>query len=174
MTTWQERRSAFTHDWLQNRLVQTLGGGIAFLRGDFDEEGFPAEFAKRLDAEWKGHAPLAFGLIDTFEKEMSPSLLLRRSPFDRLDEKDTAWLAALVHECWLTRLHIPALVDTVREAATIADSAFLVVSKQLERWISGRDGGRPRPLLSALEELGSRALSLSASIDRLPNRIEVT
>lgn len=174
MTTWQERRSAFTHDWLQNKLVQTLGGGIAFLRGEFQEEGFPADFAKRLDVAWKGHAALANDLIDAFEKEMTPSLLLRRSPLDRLDEKTSAWLAAVVHECWLTRLRIRPLIGDVREAARNADSAFSAVFGQLERLIPARDADQLRPLLPALEELDRRARALSAAIARLPHQIEVT
>ncbi len=169
---WQLRRGALNHDWLQNQFGQLLASGLAFLRGDFEEEGFAERFTKKLVSQWSDHRGEAARLAADFEVEMSPRIYLERFPLSRLSAETRGWLGTLVHACWLTRADVPRLVDSVLRADADAQRAFTALERHLfarEIPPSAAQLALARP---ELEELARCCHALSVAISQLPNRME--
>lgn len=167
---WQSRRSAYNHDWLQNRLMQVLGSGLDFLKDKFKEAGFAERFTERLRDQWSRHRGEATRLVAEFERDLSPRNRLGLPPLSRFDRTTCDWLSVVVHECWLARDGKRQLLDDIRDAETQADEAFGRVEPLLEALSTGRDSAMT---LSCLEAFDRSCRALSKAISRLPSRIEV-
>ena len=168
-SAWQIRRSEFNHDWLSNKYLNSLG---AFLRRvaqhDADVERLH-EFIKEDLPQWHGNRPVAVGLVQSFETEMSPRSLLRRAPLACLDEGTKEWLGPLVHELWLARLRVMQLAADALMSIERVDSVYEDLCNEL---------GRMEPTPQALKDLAPSFLALqdalvamSAAFSRFPQRI---
>ena len=123
ISSWQNRRSAFNHDWLKNKYLNRLSAFIERLKiynSDlprlyrFLEDDFP---------EWKKQRSEIQNLLKTFEVEMSPKSIFKKAPLNRCDNETIIWLDQLIHALWLARY-------PVKEWIHAAQNAFRNVNNQ--------------------------------------------
>jgi hypothetical protein len=131
---WQTRRSKFNHDWLKIEYINRLDACIQRLCISDDstrvqrflDNDFSVWEAKRVDVQY---------LINNFEAEMSPKVLIEQLPLRKLGPKQCHYIKMIVHEMWLCRFKVKEQVELLRKAFFDADDRY----KQLADVISKCD-----------------------------------
>jgi len=169
---WQRERSGVNHDWLQNQFILALGKWENICNGDVEDERFEAAFVPGGLRDWPQRREDLSGLIDRFEREMSPIRLFADPPLSHCDTKTRAWLPDLIHSLWLERYRVKELVFAAREAIESADRAFFALKRFFPREGSNsRD--RSSDLARAVAEFRTRCEQLARCISKFPSEIRV-
>jgi hypothetical protein len=115
-TDWQQRRSAFNHDWLKNDFLNSLNAFITLLDYRAPDQGEILKFLKEKLPVWPEKAAEAKWLIESFEVEMSPKQFFGVPPLCNCDEETKGWLPGLVHDLWLARYPVTELLHSGQRA----------------------------------------------------------
>lgn len=116
ISSWQNRRSAFNHDWLKNKYLNRLN---AFLERLNMPDSDPLRLSRFLTddfPEWKKQQSKVEDLLETFETEMSPKSLFKKEPLNRCDDETIIWLGQLIHALWLVRYPVKEWIHTAQNA----------------------------------------------------------
>lgn len=146
---WQQRRSAFVHDWLCNRFMPRLQACVALTGTGAAASARTADGFIAVVQEWPEHGAEALQLIEIFCDVMSPTR--------QIDEIMPALPAALAQylrktalESWKVRHGIPALLDEVRTAHASANRHYAM-------W--------------ALSEMARDCERIAKAFSKLPSRV---
>ncbi len=123
ISSWQNRRSAFNHDWLKNKYLNRLDGFINRLEIPDSDSFRLFRFLNDDFPEWKKQQSKVEDLLETFEMEMSPKSLFKKDPLNHCDNETIIWLGQLIHALWLARYPI-------KEWSYVAQNAFRNVNDQ--------------------------------------------
>lgn len=170
---WQERRSAFNHDWLKNKYLNGLKALIERLQSSKPNRERLVEYLSVRLPAWETHRHEARWLIEAFEAEMSPLRLFEEPPLNRCDAETAAWLGPLVHGLWLARYPVKEQVQAVEEAFKAADNQYEELRQVLTR-VEEMDTEQLVSLLPQLQAFRDACTELTRSISLLPGRILVT
>jgi hypothetical protein len=154
---WQERRSAFSHDFLKNTYLNRLSAAIVRLRQrpdsplvlDYLRVDFPLWAEQHTEIEW---------IVTHLTESLSPARLFDRGPLSNLDAESVRALRQISHDVWLVRHSIPDLVSRLRTCVSDVDAAFEAIRSSR---LDAVDLGRRADLLPALERLEQCCRSLS-------------
>ena len=168
--TWQRRRSAINHNWLQNQYLVFLLALLEYSSHGFVEEVFEAEVVNQL-IQWLHHRKDVETLIDTVD-EMSPREVIQTEAGICIPDADRAWLGEVAHRCWSHRFGIQDLVDHAKAQIAAADEAYdaLVAAisfdpSAVKHW---------EAVASMVRGLHGACFELSQAISRLPSHVEIT
>ena len=123
ITRWQNRRSAFNHDWLKNKYLNRLSAFIDRLKISNSDLSRLYRFLEDDFPEWKKQQSEIENLLKTFEVEMSPKSLFKKEPLNHCDNETNSWLGQLIHALWLARY-------PVKEWIYAGQNAFCNVNDQ--------------------------------------------
>ena len=132
ISSWQNRRSAFNHDWLKNKYLNRLD---AFIRRLKVPDSDPLRLLRFLNddfPEWKRWHCEIENLFKTFEEEESPKSLFEKEPLNRCDDETRSWLGQLIHAMWLARSPVKEWVRTGESAFQDADEQYKKIVKVLK------------------------------------------
>ena len=116
ISSWQNRRSAFNHDWLKNKYLNRLDGFINRLEIPDSDLLRLQRFLNDDFSEWKKQQSEIESLLETFETEMSPKSLFKKEPLNHCDNETIIWLGQLIHALWLTRYPIKEWIYAAQNA----------------------------------------------------------
>ena len=123
ISSWQERRNAFNHDWLKNKYLNRLDAFIKRLKKPNSDTFRIIRFLNDDFSEWKKQQSEIENLLETFEMEMSPKSLFKKEPLNHCDNETRIWLGQLIHALWLARY-------PVKEWIYAGQNAFCNVNDQ--------------------------------------------
>ena len=166
---WQVRRSEFNHDWLANRYLNSFRAFMRRLREPGVSIERLCEFLDEDMPQWLEYRAVAADLVQTFESEMSPIVLMNRSPLDGLDAGSKAWLGPLVHAIWLVRTPVRLWVAEALQAIEHVDIAYQAVCNGLEGIEVTVHALRERE--AGFQALQDALVTLSTAFSRFPQRI---
>jgi len=130
--SWENRRSAFRHDWLKNRYLNSLRALLSLL----DESNPDCEWLLEIVEEdlpiWEKKKEEARWVIDAYEDEMSPRTLMDRPPLSNCSSESQKWLGALIHRLWRHRYDIPEDTKNAREALDQANDKYDQLVSQID------------------------------------------
>lgn len=116
ISSWQNRRSTFNHDWLKNKYLNRLN---AFLERLYMSDSDSMRLFRFLNddfPEWKKQQSEIESLLETFETDMSPKSLFKKEPLNRCDNETRIWLGQLIHALWLARYPIKEWIHAGQNA----------------------------------------------------------
>jgi hypothetical protein len=123
ISSWQNRRCAFNHDWLKNKYLNRLNAFLERLSIPDSDSFRLFRFLNDDFPEWKKQQNEIESLLETFEMEMSPKSLFKKEPLNRCDNETRIWLGQLIHALWLARY-------PVKEWIRAGQNAFRNVNDQ--------------------------------------------
>jgi len=130
--SWENRRSAFRHDWLKNTYLNRLDGFLSGLNTENPDREWLFEVIVEDLPEWKKKKGEARHVIDTYEDEMSPRTLLNRPPLANCSPDTQDWLGPLVHRLWYERYDVGQTTEAAQEAFDDVNEKYDVLREQLE------------------------------------------
>lgn len=168
---WQRRRSEFNHDWLKNRYLNNLDGFIANLEMKKPDETRLMIFLDEDLHQWKTKEEEARLLMDSFEKEMSPTVLFETGILKRMDAESQEWIKPLTHHYWLENHNIKNKISN-------CEKCFLKVTAQYDKINSmlnekGRNIEYLKNLLPEFKAFRDACLAFSQSISKFPSKVLV-
>jgi hypothetical protein len=116
ISSWQNRRSAFNHDWLKNKYLNRLDAFINRLEISDSDIFRLFRFLNDDFPEWKKQQTKIEDLLETFEMEMSPKSLFKKKPLNHCDNETRIWLGQLIHALWLARYPVKEWIHTAWNA----------------------------------------------------------
>ena len=116
ISSWQNRRSAFNHDWLKNKYLNRLNAFLERLNMPDSEPMRLFRFLNDDFPEWKKQQSKVEDLLETFEAEMSPKSLFKKEPLNHCDNETKIWLGQLIHALWLTRYPVKEWIHAGQNA----------------------------------------------------------
>ena len=116
ISSWQNRRSAFNHDWLKNKYLNRLDAFLERLNMPDSDSLRLSRFLTDDFSEWKKQQSEIESLLETFEPEMSPKSLFKKEPLNRCDHETITWLSQLIHGLWLARYPIKEWIHAAQNA----------------------------------------------------------
>jgi hypothetical protein len=171
--SWQKRRSDFNHDWLKNRYLPALAKWNNVLDERVEDPAFEAKFLTELLPQWEQHRVSSIDLIETFEREMSPSVLFNQSPLQECSTTPQGWLSNLVHVLWLRRYPIQIWTSTAGKCVSEIDETYRILEETIAAVDSEFTASRMRPHQPLFKEFRQRCQSLARAIEQFPSRISV-
>lgn len=151
---WRQRRAAFTHDWLRNRLLPCLGACVAIARGDAAASGDIVAALLSTVREWSARRDEVLSLVEEFCDVMSP--LHAADGVALSSSADVAsYLRRTTVEAWKVRHHVVELLADVRTACCAVDHAYAA-------WTGNFDDA------AALASMAEHYRHLARSLSRLP------
>jgi 3-dehydroquinate dehydratase len=96
------------------------------MAGEIDDEGFLQSFFFSVLPVWEKQQEEITRLLQSFENEMSPRVLLRQS-------ETKSWLAELVHQLWLSRYPVEQWVLNALSKVGHAQAAYDIIKKSLSQ-----------------------------------------
>lgn len=171
ITEWQIRRSKFNHDWLKIEYINSLGGIIDMLQYNMIETRHLQRFLTEKWGQWETKRLEANWLIDSFEKNMSPAILLEVEPLNRMAAHNRVWLKELVHFLWLARWLINEKVSLLRHSFSVVSQQFEEIDKRIKE--HNGDTGYLRELLPEIKVFREACLEFSKCISALPSEVMV-
>jgi hypothetical protein len=130
---WQKRRSALNHDWLKNQYLPALAKCLNVMAGEIDDEGFLQSFFFSVLPVWETQQEEITRLLQSFENEMSPRVLLRRRQFAIFQSETKSWLGELVHQLWLSRYPVEQWVLNALSKVVHAQAAYNIIKDFLSQ-----------------------------------------
>lgn len=168
---WSSRRSALNHDWLKNVYLVSLGAWVNVLDEAVEDPVFEREFFAKRFVMWETRNDEAHALIESFEDEMSPRLLLARWPFSPSSRGRLGWVGSVIHACWYARFDVTVLVSTARVRLAAADGIYREIKAAVDPTRSSAE--ELRPLRDRFAAFATACAELSAAISRFPSDIRV-
>ncbi len=168
---WHQRRSKFNHDWLKNRYLNNLGGIIAMLENGKSNTAHLNRFLKKDWPQWGSHTKEAKWLINSLEREMSPSVLFEREPLKRLRDDTKSWLRELLHQLWLTRYSIKEKTSTAGTLFLKVDKLYKNINHQLKE--IDKLPENLKKMLPDFNAFREACLAFSKSISSFPSEVLV-
>jgi len=132
ISSWQNRRSAFNHDWLKNKYLNRLD---AFFERLNMPDSDPLRLSRFLNddfPEWKKQQGEIENLLKTFEVEMSPKSLFKKEPLNHCDNETIIWLGQLIHALWLARYPVKKWIHTAQNAFCDVNDQYNNIAKVLK------------------------------------------
>jgi hypothetical protein len=177
ISSWQNRRSAFNHDWLKNKYLNRLN---AFLERLSTSDSDPVRLSRFLNddfPEWKKQQSKVEDLLETFEMEMSPKSLFKKEPLNRCDNKTRIWLGQLIHALWLARYPVKEWIHAAQNAFRNVNDQYnnivkILKSKKLD-WKSEDYQTALKPLIPRFFQFKQTCEELSRAIGMFPHQILV-
>ena len=130
--SWQNRRSAFNHDWLKNKYLNRLDAFINRLKVPDSDPFRLQRFLNDDFSEWKKQQSEIENLFDTFEVEVSPKSLLKKEPLNRCDNETSIWLGELIHALWLECYPVKEWARSAVKAFQNADDQYNNIAEVLK------------------------------------------
>ena len=171
---WQDRRSAYNHDWLKNQYLQALGNWARMLADEVEDPDFEARFVREVLPQWDEHNLERQELFDTFQDSMSPSVLFGRPPLSGCDKDTKTWLPNLVKVLWLSRSRAAGKVSAAEVCAHDANLAYSRLTAKLDCCKNTQSVEALRQLQDEFTEFIRNCQRLAKAIECLPSRVEVT
>lgn len=116
ISSWQNRRGAFNHDWLRPKYLNRLDAFINRLEIPNSDIFRLFRFLNDDFPEWKKQQSKIEGLLETFEMEMSPKSLFKKEPLNHCDNETRIWLGQLIHALWLARYPVKEWIHAGQNA----------------------------------------------------------
>lgn len=177
ISSWQNRRSAFNHDWLKNKYLNRLN---AFLERLNMPDSDPLRLSRFLTddfSEWKKQQSKVKDLLETFEVEMSPKSLFKKEPLNRCNDETITWLGQLIHALWLARYPIKEWVHTAWNAFCDVNDQYNNIAEVLKskklNWESEDYRTALKPLIPHFLQFKQACEELSQAIGMFPHQILV-
>ena len=129
---WERLRSRFNHDWLKNRFQSAVGSFLNSLSG----KGFPIKDTLGtmpvVMGEWPGELEQLKGVLQDFERVVSPETLLELPPLINMDDATRRWLKPLIHQLWWKGRGNEKLKNAAEEAITRANEEYKRLNELLK------------------------------------------
>jgi hypothetical protein len=170
---WQAGRNRFNHDWLKNKFSLSLEKAVKIAQERIEDDEFAAKFIEIALPEFETEIQNARALIESFEKSMSPCVLLERKPLNRLNERTRDWLGKVVHACWKSRIQAAEMVETATKRLDEASAAFVRLKQCIEGKCGKLEGQQLACCRTELLVFRDACGELGTAISRFPNRILV-
>jgi len=170
---WQKRREEFNHKWLKNDLMMALGSWSKLLDGIDEDPETEKEFVGKYVKTWPMKQQEAAGLIDDFEKQMSPKTMFNEYPLSNCDEDTKKWLGDLVHQLWMVRCSVVSLVENAHASLRtvfLAHERLMAALKSCKDLITARE---MKPFRKEFEDFRSACEKLGATIEKFPSDVLV-
>jgi len=171
--SWEKRRSEFNHDWLKNRYLPVLAKCVNILDDCVEDPQFEMEFVETVLPQWVEYRPQAMALVERFEVEMSPALLLSQPPLSVLPEGTKMWLSELISALWLSRYPVERWKSELASCVVSTNEAYMQLHSlvQAEQIVSI---AQLRPWRSRFTDFQTRCQALAKSIEVFPSKLLVT
>jgi hypothetical protein len=177
ISSWQNRRSAFNHDWLKNKYLNRLDGFIRRLKIPDSDPVRLSRFLNDDFPEWKRRQNEIQNLFGTFEGEMSPMSLFEKEPLNRCDVETMSWLGQLIHALWLARYPIKEWVHTAWNAFCDVNDQYNNIAEVLKskklNWESKDYRTALKLMIPYFLQFKKACEELSRAIAMFPHRILV-
>jgi hypothetical protein len=167
VTAWQQRRSAFTHDWLGNRLLPRLRACIAVARGDVAASGETIATLLTTLREWPVRGQEVLRLTDEFYEVMSP-LRAIDDIASFLPQDVASYLRRTTLEVWKMRHRVAEVLSQVRTAHALVDRSYIAWMTRCD--VSSAPGDRI-VRTAALADIAENCERLSRVLSSLPGRV---
>ena len=168
---WQIRRSHFNHQWLKNRYISALDSFANLLSGRFRGVGILEDFLSHDLPEWEARVPECGALLLDFEEQMSPRALFKSEPLSNWEPPLREAAGEWVHQLWLSRYPIHALVKNALMQLDAANELYASLTRQIRPggWVANSE-----ELRTQIDAFRNACGALSRAIEKFPNRILVT
>ena len=177
ISSWQNRRSAFNHDWLKNKYLNRLIAFIERLKISNSDLSRLYRFLEDDFPEWKKQRSEIQNLLEIFEMEMSPKSLFKKEPLNRCDNETIIWLGQLIHALWLTRYPIKEWIYAAQDAFRNVNDQYNNIVKVLKSEKLGCESEDYRatlkPLISHFLQFKKACEELSHAVGMFPHQILV-
>jgi uncharacterized protein with PIN domain len=170
--TWQQRRSAFNHDWLKNRFLPALAKWLNLLDDLIEDTTTEASFVASVLPQWEGHRDEALALARDFEVEMSPARLFDCIKWLRRRGNEV-WLRQLVHRLWLARYPVQDWVADASARAARADAAYERLQVGIRQCAEASSAAGLRHLRPQFVEFRDCCQSLAQAVGSFPSEVRV-
>lgn len=174
MLSWQKRRGEFNHNWLKNKYLPALGKLQNLLDDYIEDDEFWGPFITDVLPKWESHRAEARDLIENFELEMSPRVLLEHDPFSRLDNEVRIWLSELVHNLWLTRYPVTQWIEEAIGCMRDVDDAYKRIKKILKECPDNKLAEALKQQKDEFREYNRVCRKLGKAFETFPSRILFT
>ena len=177
ISSWQNRRSAFNHDWLRLKYLNRLDAFIKRLKMPNSDLFRLCRFVEEDLLEWKRWRSEIEDLLETFEMEMSPKSLFKKEPLNRCDNKTRIWLGQLIHALWLARYPVKEWIHAAQNAFRNVNDQYnnivkILKSKKLD--CESEDYRTTlKPLIPRFFQFKQTCEELSRAIGMFPHQILV-
>lgn len=169
--TWQADRGQLNHHWLQNSVLVALNHALGIVSGAV-RSTHPARALAEDLLRWQDRRGDVVSLLERFETEMTPALLLGRAPLSRCSEETKSWLRPLVHELWLRREAIDKRIAAAMRAWRECDRVYRLLQDALEALSETPAEEGFQALESPLNVFTAACEELAAAISALPREIQ--
>lgn len=172
ISSWQNCRSDFNHDWLNNRYMNRLDGCIERLRIKSADTSRIIRFFTQQFPEWEEKRETAQELILSFESKMSPKVLFEQAQLNRCDKETKKWLRELIHSLWMAKYPVKSWVCEAEQALMCANQQYA----NLKGALATLNQTNPEELASLLPdfvEYREACRRLSHSISKFPHEVLV-
>jgi hypothetical protein len=166
---WHRRRIELNHDWLSNQFIFRLRDSQSLLASDTPDTEAVARFLTVDVTAWADKAAAFSALIESFETEMSPRILLAWRPFSSVAGYA---LGDLVHRLWLSRNPVSKWLEEARSALGSVQCHIASLTDCLSRVMYDVLRMKPR-LIREFEELDLACCRLYKAVKVLPSEILV-
>lgn len=173
VTSWQQRRGAFNHDWLKNRYLPAIAKWINVLDGQVDDPAMEKDFVSTVLVQWEEYRDEADAIVQDFERLMSPSQLLDSVACLRKAAISAPWLRPVVHELWVRRCAVRELVTEASARATETNQAYRNLRERLRKRKNTRSATALRGLRPQFTDFRDHCQRLARAIEVFPSEARV-
>jgi hypothetical protein len=177
ISSWQNRRSAFNHDWLKNKYLNRLNAFLERLSTSDSDSFRLSRFLNDDFPEWKKQQTKVEDLLETFEMEMSPKSLFKKEPLNRCDHETITWLGQLIHAQWLARYSVKEWIHAGQNAFRNVNDQYNNIVKILKSMKLDCESEDYRttlkPLIPYFLQFKKACEELSQAIGMFPHQILV-
>lgn len=170
--SWQLRRSELNHNWLKNVYLGYFARVQGILDGALEDPEGLTLFLNELP-RWEHRRDEFKRLASGYETAMSPRGLLEIAPLSNLPIPERRWLGEVIHVLWMSKYHVVADVNLVKERLQGVDQAYDAAQEcllGLPPTPRVKDIARCRGELAALR---SACLQLTEAVHRLQSEVRV-
>ena len=167
---WQYRRSQFNHDWLKNEFLNNLDGFLVMLQYENPSVDHLKDFLEKDFLSWPQHFEEGKGIIDSFEKEMTPAHLLDESPLNSMAPETREWFGDLVHSLWLCRCSVKETISSLSDLFDKTVDIYKAIKTRLGE--TGMSLDALKELVPEFSNFRERCFEFSETLSTLPSEVK--